>query len=130
MAKAGEAIYQGLVEPDYLALENYDRVEEEGINAGMLGKWTLWFLIVTALIIVLSYYYSVVNLMGHREELAVGAVYPERIEMEQEVVERLTQYGYNAGNYTIPIEKAMELVANDKAKTVQAIVPVAASTQP
>jgi hypothetical protein len=130
MSKAGDAIYEGLVEPEYLALENYDRVEEEGISTGMLGKWTLWFLVVTAVIIILSYYYSVVNLMGHRDELAIGAVYPERIEMEQETVEKLTQYGYNAGNYTIPIDKAMELVANEKAKTVQSVVPVEASTQP
>lgn len=128
MSKAGKAIYEGLVEPDYLALENYDRVEEEGLNAPMLGKWTLWFIMVMIFILILSYYYSVVNLMTFRDKLATETVYPEKVEVQLEAKEKLEQYGYTAGNYTIPIEKAMALIASQK--TTQVSAPVAPSQQP
>lgn len=118
MSKAGNAIYEGLVEPEYVALENYDRVEEEGVSSQFMGRWTIWFLVVTAAIIIASYYYAVVKLTGQKDELALESSYPEKAVMAQEVKEKLGQYGYNAGNYQIPIDKAMQLVATEKGKNL------------
>ena len=93
-----------------------DRVEPEGLNAGMLGVVVVGglMLILAATFIVVS----VTELVFHEAKMEATTItgYPNRVETEAAADNKLNSYGLidrDAQIYRIPIDRAMELIVTD-----------------
>lgn len=91
-------------------------VEHEGVEAGQILGLTLAIAAALALSIVALFQYFNITAQTTRNAAAGISGYPELRENRFESMRKLSEYGVLAGEsdrYRIPIERAMELMANE-----------------
>jgi hypothetical protein len=101
---------------EYFRREVEMGVAHEGIAAGQIFAITAAIVLAVILIFVTLIQYTRIT----AQEVRYGSVgmsgYPERRQVESEAAQKLSEYGVvdaGQGIYSIPIEKAMEQMANE-----------------
>lgn len=92
-------------------------VEHEGLEAGQILGFVLATAVALALAVFVLFQYFDLTAQEVRQEATSRSGYPELRENRLHAAEMLTQYGSIEGvdgRYRIPIDRAMQLMANDE----------------
>lgn len=106
--------------PKYVEEEAELGVEHEGVEAGEILGLTLAVAVALAFSIVALFQYVDITAQAARYEVAGVSGYPDLRENRFKATQKLSQYGAVEGaedRYTIPIDRAIELMANEAYQT-------------
>jgi hypothetical protein len=112
-AEVGAEVTHGI---QYVGEEAELGVEHEGIEAGQILGLTLAIAVSLGLAVLTLFQYVDLTAQATRDAAAGMSGYPERREADLQATRQLTHYGVidsNQGVYKIPIERAIDIMANE-----------------
>lgn len=111
---AAEAAAEVTHSPRWVAEEDELGVEHEGIEAGEILGLVIAIAVALGLSVFTLFQYVDLTAQAARAEATGRSGYPELREHQLHALQRLTQYeAIGNGRYRIPIDRAMELMANE-----------------